>query len=105
MYNLAVHWPIDLHTNRYKAQNIRVPVIAYTDNTTFIARTRAEIEKILKITTEFYNLNDIEINSKKSELLVAGTRSKELKFIEYGTKNKEKIIEKKRNESTRFLGI
>src|SRR5438309_5274582 len=54
-------------------------ILAYTDNTTWIARSKEEMQKIIDILTEFYKLNDIELNSRKSELLV----------LNHKTKNKE----------------
>ncbi|CAG8833222.1 7068_t:CDS:1, partial [Gigaspora margarita] len=46
-----------------------VPIIAYANDMTFIAQSKKKLEKILEIAIEFYNLNNIKINSKKLELL------------------------------------
>ena len=53
---------------------------------------------------EFYQINDISINGKKSELIVFNKDSKESEEIEIG-KNKEKIRAKRGDEVARFLGI
>ena len=37
------------------------------------------MQKIIDISTEFYELNDIKINSKKSELLVLNWKDNKLK--------------------------
>ena len=50
--------------------------MAYADDTTWVARSKEEIQKIVDISSEFYELNDIEINSKKSELLILNSKHK-----------------------------
>ena len=55
------------------------------------------MQKIVDISTEFYELNDIEINSKKSELVIVNTakrgKKKETLVITIG-KNQNKIFKK-----------
>jgi len=82
-------------------------VIAYADDTIYIVNTKEDLEKTIEIAEEFYKINDIEINPKKSELLVIKPRKEYKKSIEkinFGP-NKEVVIEKKEKDRTCFLGI
>ena len=63
----------------------------------------------MNIANEFYTLNDIEINSKKSELLVINTDKKkrvnqEHYIIEIGKKG-DKVLAKKDTSAYRHLGV
>ena len=58
-------------------------VLAYADDTTWIARSKEELQKIINTANEFYTLNNIKINSKKSELLVFNANSKAREIKEY----------------------
>ena len=83
--------------------------MAYADDTTWIARSKEDLQKIVDISSEFYELNDIEINSKKSELLVLnrkskGTENKERSIITIG-KKKEQVYAKKSTDAIRHLGV
>ena len=56
------------------------------------------MEKTIEIAEEFYKINDIEINSKKSELLVVKPGKEYKKSVEkinFGL-NKEVVIAKKK---------
>jgi len=67
------------------------------------------MQKIIDISTEFYELNDIEINSKKSELLVLNWKDNKLKSsnspeVRMG-KSREVIQAKRGKEAIRHLGV
>ena len=51
-------------------------MLAYADDTNWIVRLKDKFQKIVNISSEFYEINDIEINSKKSKLVVVNTIKK-----------------------------
>ena len=75
-YQMITNWPTDLARNKTKKLAHQQAVLAYADDTTWIARSKDELQKIVDISNEFYEINDIEINSKKSELVVVNAKKK-----------------------------
>src|SRR5260364_132493 len=76
-YKMEVRWSRNLQTNEMQVLTKQIPVIAYADDTTYIANSKCDLEEILEIADDFYKINDIEINNKKSELLIIGAKNKE----------------------------
>ena len=46
-----------------------ISTLAYADDTTWIAESKAALQKIIQISNSFFTLNDIEINRAKSEAI------------------------------------
>jgi len=84
-------------------------VLAYANNTTWVARSKEEMQKIVDIFSEFYELNDIEINSKKSELLILNSNHKNKGnntcFEIVIEKSKEPVQAKQEKEVIKHLGV
>jgi hypothetical protein len=91
--------------NLERPKNINIPCLAYADDTTWIAKSLEEMQEIIDKAQEFYELNDIEINPRKSELLVLNSRqSKSQNRVFMGLKKVE-VKAKEEKELARFLGV
>ena len=108
-YKMKLEWPSKLSTNEIAISLQQQSVLAYADDTTWIARSEEEMQKIINIANEFYDINDIKINSKKSELLVLNQNKKDkenscIPEIKLG-KKKEVVQVKRGKEAIRHLGV
>jgi len=66
-------------------KEIKVAVVAYADDTTWLAPNKQVMEKTLSIANEFFQINDIQINVKKSNLIVFNPKTKaEERIITFG---------------------
>ena len=68
--------------NRVKVKKARQAAVAYADDTTWLAKSKEEMQKIVQISQRFFKFNDIQINSSKSKLLIVNS----------GTKKDEKTV-------------
>ncbi|CAG8833749.1 32034_t:CDS:2, partial [Gigaspora margarita] len=59
-----------LKQNKFTSTWFRQAVIAYVDNTTWLANSKEQLKEMLRVAKDFYFLNDIQINIAKSKLLV-----------------------------------
>jgi ligand-binding SRPBCC domain-containing protein len=81
----------------------RQATVAFADDTTWIAESKEQMEQTIEIAEEFFRFNDIQINGKKSKLLIMNSKeTKENRKIKLGD---EWIYEEDKSKITRFLGI
>ena len=88
-----------------KAEDLNISCLAFADDTTFIANSQHNMQEILNKANEFYCINDIDINSKKSELLVINANAETTqKMVKLGRlKTEVKALEKEK--AARFLEV
>jgi hypothetical protein len=68
---MKVNWPNDINDPKTWTQyRLQVPVCAYMDDTVFLESSKFRMQKIVDIANEFYLINDIDINTKKSEMII-----------------------------------
>src|SRR5277367_5094071 len=86
--------------------SIRIAALAYADDTVWVGCSKANTESIIATSQEFFCINDIDINGKKSELIVVNPQHDPNNIpsqVEMG-KIPTTIISKALHEETRYLG-
>ena len=63
------------------------------------------MQQIVNKAQEFYDINDIEINPKKSELIVLNRKKTEKEYNILLGKKKEEVKAKNTNDTVRLLGV
>ena len=96
-------WPTDLRKGEITWIKQRQAVVAYADDTTWLGKSKEEMESILAIANEFFVINDIQLNESKCKLLVMNKRKKE--ESENIQINRIVIKVAKKNTVVRMLGI
>src|SRR6266487_4073715 len=107
-YEMTTKWPTDITYNLTKELSHRQAVLAYADDTTWIAKSKKELQEIINISNEFYEINNIEINSKKSELIAININKKckgEDQLAIIVGKSQNKVYAKKETDLARHLGV
>ncbi|RHZ72733.1 hypothetical protein Glove_239g8 [Diversispora epigaea] len=74
-YTMKEKWISNLHSQSKKRLSVHASVAAYVDDTNWIAPNKRNMEEILTIANEFYQMNDITINKSKSYLIAINVNS------------------------------
>ena len=101
---MEIIWKSDLYNTNEERIQILISVLAYMDDTTWITTNQKDLEHIISIADEFYDLNNIKINKSKSILLTNSTKFQDTVDLKFGN-NIVNIKPKKISESVRFLGV
>jgi hypothetical protein len=103
-YEMKVTWPNDINDPiTWTQYRLQVSVCAYMNDTIFLESSRFRMQNIVDIANEFYIINDIDINAKKSELIIINpTVERHEQNIELGH---DRSIIQATNEEIRYLGI
>src|SRR5437868_8202273 len=101
-YEIQVSWQTDLEKQELKTQKVRQAVVAFADNTTWIASYKEQLNRTIQIAQKFFKINDIQINPTKSKLIVMNSKIKpeEKKIL----LKEQEIFLTKEKELVRFLG-
>jgi hypothetical protein len=84
---------------------LKVAAIAFADDTEWIGSNRQNIIRIIMISNEFFNFNDIKINGKKSEFMVFNVSvPKEEKFVIMG-QDQSIVSAVDSRKPVRYLGV
>ncbi|CAJ0827291.1 5476_t:CDS:2, partial [Entrophospora sp. SA101] len=104
-YKMEVNWKADISKPEIAKISAEISTLAYMDDTTWITTSKENLEKILEIADDFYNLNNIQINKNKSVLLTSQTdQEQNIINLKFGNSTINiKPISK--SESVRFLGV
>src|SRR5688572_16705299 len=85
-------------------REIRIAASAFADDTLWIGSSREQLQQTINVSNEFFELNDIQINGSKSELIIINSSSPgDQNYVTMG--DNVKVAGKKATEETRFLGI
>ncbi|EXX60618.1 hypothetical protein RirG_178360 [Rhizophagus irregularis DAOM 197198w] len=103
-YEMKVTWPNDINDPiTWTQYRLQVLVCAYMDDTIFLESSRFRMQNIVDIANEFYIINDIDINAKKSELIIINpTVERHEQNIELG---RDRSIIQATNEEIRYLRV
>ncbi len=79
--------------------------VAFVDDTTWVARNKNAIQHTLDVATEFFDLNGIEINAKKTQVItINNKRPRTDSALQFGTPVEE-IYPVGKKEAVRMLGV
>ncbi|GES95992.1 hypothetical protein GLOIN_2v1485023 [Rhizophagus clarus] len=105
-YSMELEWLKNIPCNERQKISIQTAASAYADDTQWIAKNKDKAEKIVSIANKFFDINDIKINGKKSEIIIVNPKesNKDDRSLKIG-KNKDKVIANKGSVPIRILGV
>ena len=71
-YQISTTWSENIRQTKLNKIQTNTSVLAYMDDTLWIAKSKSQLNKIIKIATSFFQIADIQVNPNKS-ILVSNT--------------------------------
>src|SRR6266496_5368050 len=101
---MNITWPTNVQSRaEWRSYNLTIPAQAYMDDTSFMGRSREDIQASIKIANQFYSIHDIFINGKKCDLIVINPSiPKSIQSVIIG---QDEILVKATRKEIRYLGI
>src|SRR5205085_4908332 len=97
-YNLEVSWTTDLKTKKTNQLQTSTSVLAFMDDTLWIASSKNKLEQILELASSFFKMANLKINPLKSILSTNSKNPSSINFIQ------QTISPQSKNTSFKFLG-
>jgi hypothetical protein len=91
--------------NYLPPSQITIPPLAFMDDTVWHSQNKEALQNILNDTCELYQINNIQINTEKCDLIHLNPPKKTNSQSNYLTFNNTLITPRKNNEVIRYLGI
>src|SRR6185437_7110835 len=63
-YTMSSSWRTSIYSDKIATMELRCACLAYADDTIWIGKNKQDLERIIEISNEFFDLNDIAINGK-----------------------------------------
>ena len=80
-YTMQISWLQDLKFKHIKSTQVSTSVLAYMDDTIWIAYTKNELEQIINTASSFFQIANIQVNSLKSILITNSSNTTPINFI------------------------
>jgi exonuclease III len=101
-YRMHEEYRNNLSLKISKTISLEIPMLVYMDDTNWLAKNKDDLSRSLDIAEEFYLMHNIQVNSKKSKLVVLNKRDKsDRKSIKFMG---NLIEEEDQNSAIRHLG-
>jgi len=101
-YNINHTWTSDLTTMATSSLSASVSSLAFMDDTNWIASSKQDLESILEVAEEFYDLTRSALNKDKSKLLTTKSSNSTTIPLKFGSST---INIEPETGSVRFLGV
>ena len=104
-YNMNINWPSDLYGNTH-IHSTRISALVFFDDTAWIGSSQPSLQQTINIFNGFFNLNDININGDKSEVIVINAKRQHQTSdgIVMGT-DQHTVKPATNNQLIRYLGV